>query len=125
MKRTRRTGFTLVEILTVIALIAILAAIVLGLAGSAQKMAARRKAAAEISQLENALTDYQRKYGAVPIDLATFSNELVASHHALTNLLDPWGMPYRYQASSPATFYLWSLGGDAAGVPAHMIGNHP
>ena len=36
MKRTQQAGFTLVEVLTVIAIIALLAALILGLAGNAQ-----------------------------------------------------------------------------------------
>ena len=114
MKRAKRAGFTLVEVLTVIAIIALLAALILGLAGNAQKKAARTKAEAEITQLESFITDYQMKYGQVPPSFATLSNALMESKHALTNLLDPWGMSYKYTNSSKATFYLWSYGGDLA-----------
>jgi hypothetical protein len=38
---------------------------------------------------------------------------LVAANHSLTNLMDPWGSNYNYQASSKVTFYLWSGGGSA------------
>ena len=112
MKRTQQAGFTLVELLTVIAIIALLAALILGLAGNAQKSAARNKAEAEIEQLSVFITDYQMKYGQVPPSFATLSNALVESKHALTNLLDPWGMSYVYSNSSKATYYLWSYGGD-------------
>ena len=114
MKRMRQAGFTLVELLTVIAIIALLAALILGLAGNAQKSAARNKAEAEIEQLSVFITDYQMKYGQVPPSFATLSNALVESKHALTNLLDPWGMSYAYSNSSKATYYLWSYGGDLA-----------
>ena len=114
MKRALRSGFTLVELLTVIAIIALLAALILGLAGNAQKSAARNKAEAEISQLESFITDYQMKYGQVPPTYTALSNALMESKHALTNLLDPWGMFYKYTNSSKATFYLWSYGGDLA-----------
>ncbi len=122
MKRTSRAGFTLVEVLTVIAIIALLAALILGLAGNAQKKAARSKAEAEVTQLQSFVTDYQMQYGQVPLDVARLSSALIAANHSLTNLLDPWGMPYRYERSSPATFYLWSQGGDAANR-AVWIGN--
>lgn len=122
MKRTSQAGFTLVELLTVIAIIALLAALILGLAGNAQKSAARNKAEAEIEQLSVFITDYQMKYGQVPPSFASLSNALVESKHALTNLLDPWGMSYNYTNSSKATFYLWSCGGDTANK-AIWIGN--
>ena len=125
MKRTNRSGFTLVELLTVIAIIALLAALILGLAGNAQKTAARKRAAAEITQLESFITDYQMKYGQVPTGIAALSNALKAAKHSLTNLTDPWGATYFYTNSSAVTFYLWSKGGDVA-VPADRavwIGN--
>ena len=112
MKRAKRSGFTLVELLTVIAIIALLAALILGLAGNAQKSAARNKAEAEIEQLSVFITDYQMKYGQVPPSSLALSNALVEANHSLTNLLDPWGMSYVYSNSSKATFYLWSHGGD-------------
>lgn len=112
MKRAMRSGFTLVELLTVIAIIALLAALILGLAGNAQKSAARNKAEAEIEQLSVFITDYQMKYGQVPPSSLALSNALVEANHSLTNLLDPWGMAYSYSNSSKATFYLWSHGGD-------------
>jgi type II secretory pathway pseudopilin PulG len=102
----------LVEVLTVIAIIALLAALILGLAGNAQKKAARSKAEAEISQLESFVTDYQMQYGQVPEDADRLSDALEDANHSLTNLTDPWGMTYEYERSSKVTFYLWSWGGD-------------
>ena len=125
MKRAGRAGFTLVEVLTVIAIIALLAALILGLAGNAQKKAARTKAEAEITQLESFITDYQMKYGQVPPSIAALSNALKTANHSLTNLVDPWGMPYVYSNSSKVTFYLYSKGGDATGNRATWIGNAP
>lgn len=124
-KQTRRFGFTLVEVLTVIAIIALLAALILGLAGNAQKKAARSRAEAEISQLESFITDYQMKYGQVPQSFAALSNALRQAGHALTNLTDPWGLPYNYTNSSKATFYLWSLGGALNFNREMAIGNPP
>ena len=125
MKRAGRAGFTLVEVLTVIAIIALLAALILGLAGNAQKKAARTKAEAEITQLESFITDYRMKYGQVPPSIAALSNALKTANHSLTNLVDPWGMPYVYSNSSKVTFYLYSKGGDATGNRAMYIGNAP
>ncbi len=123
MKRASRSGFTLVEVLTVIAIIALLAALILGLAGNAQKTAARRKAEAEVTQLESFVTDYQMKYGQVPQDAGALKTALEAEFHSLSNMLDPWGMDYGYTKSSQATFYLWSEGGSTNANRAMFIGN--
>ena len=123
MKRASRSGFTLVEVLTVIAIIALLAALILGLAGNAQKTAARHKAEAEIAQLESFITDYQMKYGRVPTNSAKLKDALAAANHSLSNMVDPWGKSYNYQTSSLVTFYLWSEGGTTNGNRSAYIGN--
>lgn len=130
MKKTG--GFTLVELLAVVAIIGILSALVVGLAGSAQRNAGRKRAEAEIGQLESFVTDYRTKYGKVPGKAggtekdcrAALSNALVEASHSLTNMMDPWDEPYRYRATSKNTFYLWSTAGDTGGTnrPA-WIGN--
>lgn len=128
MKREKRAGFTLVEVLTVIAIIALLAALILGLAGNAQKKAARSKAEAEIAQLSSFVTDYQMKYGQVPgvvddnEDVLALKDQLVKENHPLSKFEDPWGMTNHYFKSSTATFYLWSSGGNATNR-AVWIGN--
>ena len=126
MKRTKQAGFTLVEVLTVIAIIALLAALILGLAGHAQKKAAHDKAAAEIEQLSTFVGDYMTQYGQVPQSQSALSNALKAVNHSLTNMTDPWGMAYKYTNSSKSTFYLWSWGGDLGNPPTNRsiwIGN--
>ena len=64
---------------------------------------------------------------ATPVSshMTALSNALAESKHALTNLLDPCGMSYKYTNSSKATFYLWSYGGDLAPLTnkAIWIGN--
>lgn len=123
MRRSRRDGFTLVEVLVVIAIIALLTGLILGLAGNAQKSAARNRAEAEISDLENFITDYQMEYGQVPIDRDALQAALISDHHSLTNLLDPWGAGYNYVKSSQVTYYLWSEGGSTNGNRQQFIGN--
>ena len=128
MKRAKRSGFTLVELLTVIAIIALLAALILGLAANAQKSAARNKAEAEITQLQSYVTDYQMRYGQVPQNVTALKTALAADNHSLSNLVDPWGVAYNYVNSSKATFYLWSYGGDTNVPPkdrAVWIGSAP
>ena len=126
MKQDKRFGFTLVEVLTVIAIIALLAALILGLAGNAQKKAARTKAEAEVTQLGSFVTDYQTKYGQVPTSADALKKALAAANHPSSNFLDPWGTSYGYSNSSKVTFYLWSQGGDATGTNRQLwIGSAP
>ena len=94
-KKNTSAGFTLVELMTVIAIMALLSALVLGLAGNAQKTAARKRAASEVEQLSSFVTDYQMEYGRVPSDTKALSNALAEAKHSLTNMTDPWGTPYK------------------------------
>ena len=130
----KRDGFTLVELLAVVAIIGILSALVVGLAGSAQRNAGRKRAEAEIGQLESFITDYRTKYGKVPGKIGGTEAECRAAlmeklsdkdtSHPLASMKDPWDEPYRYRATSKNTFYLWSTAGDTGGTnrPA-WIGN--
>lgn len=70
---SRRAGFTLVELLTVMAIIAILVGLVLGTAGFAQKAAARKQAATEIKAFEAALEGFKADNGIYPQTSATDS----------------------------------------------------
>ncbi|HHX98533.1 MAG TPA: prepilin-type N-terminal cleavage/methylation domain-containing protein [Kiritimatiellia bacterium] len=124
MKKKRKAGFTLVEVLTVVVIIALLAALILGLAGNAQKTAARKKAEAEINQLSSFVTDYRAQYGQVPADKAALKKNLSDAKHSLSNMADPWGMEYEYERSSPQTFYLYSKAGNATNRNS-WIGNLP
>ena len=62
----RRAAFTLIELLTVMAIILLLAGLVLGLAGSAQNKAASARATSEIQALSTAAGSYQADNGSYP-----------------------------------------------------------
>lgn len=66
MKNPSRAGFTLLELLVVITIIAILAGLVLNTAGYMQKKAARSRAEAEIAALAAALENYKADTGDYP-----------------------------------------------------------
>jgi len=104
-----RSAFTLIEMITVIAIIAILAGLVLATNGVVQKKSATARADAEIRQLSSALESYKTDNGGYPQDPAT------------TDLLDPRTTGDATDTSSTgkparASLYLYeSLSGDTDG----------
>lgn len=70
-KLTAISAFTLIEILTVIVIIMILAGLVVGAAKYAQTKAARSRAQAEIATMETALESYKNDNGAYPLSTTT------------------------------------------------------
>ena len=64
--RHRRPGFTLVELLTVIAIIGILAGVLFPAIGGIRKRATRATSQAAFSQLANGILKYKQTYGFYP-----------------------------------------------------------
>lgn len=60
-------SFTLIELMVVVAIIAVLAGLVLGGAGAVRQRAARSQAKTEISAIEAALARYQMDFGSYPL----------------------------------------------------------
>ncbi|MFP3869905.1 MAG: prepilin-type N-terminal cleavage/methylation domain-containing protein [Syntrophobacteria bacterium] len=80
-------GFTLVELMVVIALIATLAIIGIPAYGEYIEKAQNTRAMVEIRLLEKEITLYELEEGALPDDLGDIGR---------AGLLDPWGNPYAY-----------------------------
>ena len=125
-------GFTFVELLTVLAIIAILSAIVLGAGRRAVESSRIARAKAELATLGAALESYRRQYGDYPptneaalmlqaligqrgpdlarvagrsrLDLALFKTAEARDPRtdASAVLIDPWRQPYRYVYRQPA-----------------------
>ena len=111
-----KKGFTLLELLLVMAVIAILAAV--GVKGSnlARRLAKESQAKAELEKLRTALDEYRIRHGGYPSQPHTAAFSALSEIHQLTNsvagiyLTDPWGRRYRYRSSSRFIYQIWSEG---------------
>lgn len=116
----RSSGFTLIEILVVMAIIAMLAVLVAPNIFNQQAGAMRDAATAEISTLSAALDMYRLDVGRYPdsldglmqndSDRAAWNGPYLRGSE-LPN--DPWDNPYVYE-SDDGSFNLYSLGADGA-----------
>ena len=114
-----RHGFTLLELMVVMAILAILAGLGAGGYRLARRSAKEGRAKAEIEQLRTALEEYRVEYGRYPeqVSAADFSN--IGKIGELRNLTeitavdDPWGRPYQYQSTNRFLYRIWSEGQDA------------
>lgn len=130
-----KRGFTLIEVVIVMAIITILASFIVGSARLARRRGAVAKALAAIASIETAITMYQLDMASYPPD----ADGIKSLVRALTqdpgdpdwygpymsfkaedlkdgDFIDPWGNPYQYNSSSPqhnkASYDLYSSGPD-------------
>jgi prepilin-type N-terminal cleavage/methylation domain-containing protein len=82
MKRNPSAAFTMVEMMLVMAIIVILAALVAGVSGYAQRRGFRARAEGEIHMLMSACENYR-------IDNGTYPRHIPASGSSVTDLLKP------------------------------------
>jgi len=124
MKRGNE-AFTLIELLCVILIIATLTAMVLGIGAFARTIAYRKRAQAQLQQIESALVEYKIKYGSIPKTggLTTITNYLPSGFLYSSNWpIDPWGQPYQYTNSGDA-YVLFSTGPDMTTGDADTAGD--
>jgi len=124
LARSFSAAFTLIELLTVIAIIGILSAITFGVARGVNERAAINQARAELSAIATALETYKSAYGDYPqnvtqaqllqaligkrgpigavidakavIEISRFTTSADPYSVATATLQDPWGRDYRY-----------------------------
>lgn len=118
------SGFTLMELLVVVAIIGILVGIVLGVSGYASRKSATTKARAELERVKTALEEYRIEYGRYFGPANGDTTALVVGGESFTNAMlkyiknlqftDPWGRAYQYSNSVNHAYKLWSLGMNAA-----------
>ena len=139
-------AFSLIEMLTVMTIIMILAGLATGVGRYAIIKAKRSRASAEIATLEMALEQYHSDQGFYPSNypscnsailykaLATgakkyftpLSYQIAVSIAGVTNFADPFGSQYCYMypgTNCPLTFDLWSNGPDKIQGTADDIDN--
>ena len=94
--RTRTTGFTLIEMLAVMAIIGILAGLILGVSSYASRKASESKAIAEMEKIKNGCEEYKIKFGTYPTtntitQISNFVSDLEFTNSVIN---DPWGEAY-------------------------------
>jgi len=124
-RRTRRRGgFTLLEVLLVLAILVIMGSTVTYYFVGAQQRAYTRQAQNQISMLEDMLVAYHMDVGSFPNTSQGLSS-LRTPPPELTNTTkwqgpyaakeippDPWGNPYQYELLAAEQYRIWSWGPD-------------
>lgn len=127
--RGGRKGFTLIEMMVVIMIMAILGSIVFGITGYASRKAANARAMAGLQQIKNALEKYRLDHGGYPTltgSMDTGGAEWDAVRSALTNFnpevtfKDPWDRAYEYESLGRYQFKLWSYGPDPDNIETRI-----
>jgi prepilin-type N-terminal cleavage/methylation domain-containing protein len=86
-RRTSIKGFTLIELMTVMSIIIILAGLVVGISSYANRSAIESRTKAEIKAMETALEAYKADYGAYPpLDQAVIDNQNAGTMGGVTNV---------------------------------------
>ncbi len=105
-------GFTLIELLTVILIMGLLMAMILGVAAIANRKNLEAKTKADLETIRTALTDYEMDVGEYP-GAAAWTNDLDGYIPDGFLFTDPWGHEYEYEHDRSTSGYrVYSLGSD-------------
>lgn len=86
-RTTSNSGFTFLELLIAMAIVAILASLAISSFATFKELARVARCCEEIRSLEREIAAYATEKGEIPPDLATINRQ---------DLKDPWGNPYHY-----------------------------
>ena len=125
VKQLREYGFTLLEVMLVVIIIAVLAAIIMPSLGGRSAQAKNARVKADIANISVALGLYEMDLGQYPTTeqgLRALVENVSSSDSWQGPYIDnepedPWGQPYAYKAPgdhNPHKFDLSSLGADNA-----------
>jgi general secretion pathway protein G len=125
MSRTRRKGFTIIEVLTVVLIISMIAVFVGRRVFTGLGKTKRDIAKAKMAIIDNALGRFYLDCGRFPDDSeglevlltapADVEDKWAGPYAKQSELLDPWGYPYEYYEEGTAnvgSYDIVSLGAD-------------
>ncbi len=118
----RAAAFTLVEMLAVMAIIAILAGIIVAGSSFIQRESDRKRARAGLEKIKIALEEFRVQRGKYPDQ--TFNGPMTNANWAVLSTIakdfrhpadaeDPWGRPYYYTNRSRFSYLILSRGPNA------------
>lgn len=108
-----KSGFSLLEMIAVLAIIFFLVALLIGVSKYANRAAKENAARSDIQRIGNVLQDYFVERGRYPSSLRAVSNDLTetVTRWANDEPLDPWHNPYCYrpETNSEGQCYSYTL----------------
>jgi general secretion pathway protein G len=135
--RRERVGFTLMEVLLVLAILVVLGSIAVGVFSGVQGTANRKSAQVQVHAIDQASERYRAVVGEYPMtveDLNQLPGNLTASKWGGPYIedipADPWGNPYQYVYPGQHNAHLdkpdiWSWGPDRQSGTEDDLGNWP
>lgn len=131
--RNSRAGFTLIEVLLVLAILVVLGAMAVSLLGGTRRKALIDAAHAQVLIFDHACPLFETHVGRMPMsldELLTQPNNPAEAQKwggpYIDKLpTDPWGNPYQAQGDGVNKPRIWSFGPDGINGSADDISNDP